>query len=246
MSNYLSSLLDLIFPPKQICPLCGAFSEKAEVCPECREILAGFSKEPVCARCGRFFSGTTRNFNDFLCIDCSQMEWPFQMHRAVGPYEGLLKDAIHRLKFNRRRILARPLARLMAGVFDLQPAYRKAGLLVPVPLSPGRLAERGFNQAELLAGELSALVGIPMVPVLKKIRETEPQTGLTRSRREANLKGAFDLYNPNALRAKTVILLDDVFTTGSTMSEAAVVLHQGGALSVLGLSLAAGRTCTNI
>lgn len=246
MSSYLSSLLDLIFPPKQICPLCGGFSEKAEVCPDCREMLAGFRKEPVCARCGRFFSGSVLNLHDHLCLDCSQMEWPFEMHRTVGPYEGLLKDAVHRLKFNRRRVLARPLARLMAGVFDCQPAYRKAGLLVPVPLSSGRLAERGFNQAELLAGELSALVGIPMVPVLKKIRETDPQTGLTRSRREANLKGAFDLYNTNSLKGKTVILVDDVFTTGSTMSEATALLHQGGALLVLGLSLAAGRTCTNI
>jgi ComF family protein len=123
-----------------------------------------------------------------------------------------------------------------------EPCYRTAGLIVPVPLSREKLRLRGFNQAELLAVEVGRELGIPVNRnCLVKDFDTPPQAGLTRVARESNLKGAFSLRRPEAIREQVVLIIDDVFTTGSTMSAAAAALRLAGARQVLGLTAATGR-----
>lgn len=205
------------------------------------------------AACGR----------SFLCPECARRNRPFPLVRAAGLYDGPLKEAVHRFKYAGRRSLAAPLAGLLAEVLagpdftpagfpcakeaacsagGAQPLTGGGWAIVPVPLSPGRLRERGFNQAALLARQLARRLDLPLMErALVKRRETAPQVGLSHRDREKNLSDAFAAAQNAALPGKNVLLIDDVFTTGSTISAAADILLRAGAGQVYGLVLAAGR-----
>ncbi|MBE0466997.1 MAG: ComF family protein [Candidatus Desulforudis sp.] len=231
-------LLNLVFPGEPGCPVCGA-GDEALLCPACREAMGALSGKPHCDRCGRF-TGTAAPVH--YCPECRSTRWPFERCRAYGPYDGVLRDAVHSLKYGRRRELARPLGELMARTVHPQEAYRTADFLVPVPLTGEAFKRRGFNQAALLADSVGRELGLPVRPVLAKVRNTPAQAGLSRAARLKNLAGSFAVTGGTGIiRDRTVVLVDDVFTTGSTLSEAARVLRKVGAARVLGLVFVAGR-----
>jgi len=238
-------LLDLIFPARPECPFCGGGDTKGKPCDSCLATIKGYQCERPCSRCGRLAEKGARpkyGRAGFLCYDCRKRDWPFTLARAGGPYEGVLKEAIHRFKYTGRRSLASHLAALMLEVCRLEPLYQAADLIVPAPLSREKLRVRGFNQAELLAVEVGRALGVPVNgKCLVKDIDTPPQTGLSRVARESNLKGAFSVKKPDLIRDRVVLLIDDVFTTGSTMSETAATLKQAGAGEVLVLTVATGR-----
>ncbi|MEW6193381.1 MAG: ComF family protein [Bacillota bacterium] len=236
MRRFYRSLLNLLFPLRG-CPLCGV-REPAGLCIRCRDFLARAAREPYCPVCGRFFDSPGAG----LCRECSGRTWPFVLSRAAAPYEGVIREAIHRFKFGGRRDKAGFLGELMVAALNREPAYREATLVVPVPLSRERLRKRGFNQAELLAGVVAESAGSRLVQVLQKTGDTPPQARLDKAGRLGNVAGSFCVADTSQIEGGTVLLVDDVFTTGSTLSAAAEALLDGGAGRVLGLTLAAGRT----
>jgi len=238
------SLLDLLFPPRPECPFCGAPGSGLEVCGSCRSVISGYRLEPHCDICGRLPENEAliTSTGYYLCRDCRRHGWPFVLARAPGPYEGVLKEAIHRFKYGGSRRLAVPLALLMVELLLSEALYANIDLVVPVPLSYNKLRHRGFNQAALLAKEIGGRLRIPVNGrVLVKILDTPSQTGLSRMAREINLKSAFEVTNVEHLQGKNVLIVDDVFTTGSTMSAAAAVLKRSGAGQVFGITAATGR-----
>jgi ComF family protein len=170
------------------------------------------------------------------------------MARSFGLYTGSLRRVILQLKFGRRERLGGRLGELLACTWDSDEELRGLALpvLVPVPLHPSRRRERGFNQAELLAaGMVRALrkrKGTSELQVaggcLRRQRATPPQTGLSLAARRENLRGAFETAEPERVRQRTVVLIDDVMTTGATLSACARALKRAGALRVIGLTLA--------
>ncbi|MFZ5652594.1 MAG: phosphoribosyltransferase family protein [Bacillota bacterium] len=246
----LSGLLDLIFPPRRSCPLCGESDPRGEICPCCLDKLSRFRDEPVCYRCGRYFQQPESECAEHVpaaggpvyCMDCLGGVAYFRMSRSAGPYEGDLKRAVQRLKFSGKRDLAGHISGIMFHSIANNKYYIKAAVIAAVPLSSKRLRQRGFNQAELLACGLSERTKVPFLPVLRKVRETSSQTGLHRAGRKENLVGAFELTDPNAIRGKTVLVVDDVITTGSTLNIVSEALVKGGAATVLCITAAAGRT----
>ena len=133
-------------------------------------------------------------------------------------------------------------AGLMAETISQEPLFTAVDLLLPVPLADEKLRARGFNQAALLAEEIGRLLQVPISGrVLLKDYETSAQAGLTRTARESNLSGVFRVANTNAVQGKNIMIIDDVFTTGCTMSTAALALRDAGARHVFGLTAAAGR-----
>jgi ComF family protein len=159
--------------------------------------------------------------------------------RAAVLFDGVARDLIHRFKYDRKVHLARALSLLTQETLAPFAASCGADLLIPVPLHRWRLRERGFNQAVLLGRPLAKAWNIPLVvDNLKRIRWTEPQVTLSASEREANVRGAFALADPAAVHGKKIILLDDVYTTGSTVAECSRVLRQAGTEAVYVVTVA--------
>jgi ComF family protein len=173
------------------------------------------------------------------CRECRRRPLPLDGVRSVAALEGPLRRAVHRLKYRGRpgaaRVLADlllPLAEEMAGRVEGPPA-----LVLPVPLFPARERQRGYNQATLLARPLAARLGLPCrTDLLRRRRETAPQVGLSREQRRENVRGAF-AAGPD-VAGRTVLLVDDVATTGSTLGSAAAACLAAGASGVRAVTLA--------
>ncbi|MDD4170538.1 MAG: ComF family protein [Desulfotomaculaceae bacterium] len=243
LSGLFDSLLDLFFPPRPECPFCGASGAGAEICANCRSLFKRYRQAPHCPRCGRIMEQAIVIPAEGvpLCRECREHSWPFVFTRAIGLYEGPLRQVIHRLKYGGNRWLARPLASLMAEEIKFGDMPARFDLIVPVPLYKGKLRRRGFNQSALLAKEIGSALEIPVDgQALLKILETPAQTGLNRAAREVNLKNAFKVGDKAYFFSKNILIVDDVFTTGSTMSAVAETLVQSGADQVFGLTAATG------
>jgi ComF family protein len=162
--------------------------------------------------------------------------WPLQDARSAAHLWGPLRQAIHSFKYEGLRALAGPLGYVLYDCWDAEPY--PANVIVPVPLHPSRMRERGYNQSALLARELSRHTGLPVVEgVLLRILPTRPQVGLNPPEREANVRDAFRCRG-ETLGGQHVLLIDDVLTTGATMRACAQALLQGRAGGIWGLTLA--------
>jgi ComF family protein len=228
-----SGVLAVFFPP--LCHLCEASAEglSPEVCAGCRAAFRP-PRPPLCVRCGA--PGTAapppcRTCAGWLALDHA---------RSALLYAGPVRTWVHELKYGGLTALA-PLGRepLLRALHE-GPAHWSDAALVPVPLHPVRERERGFNQAELLAGELARGAGLALLPVLRRVRPTRPQVGLAAADRARNVHGAFgtDPARVPLLRGRTALLVDDVFTTGSTLEAAAAALRAAGAAQVGAVTLA--------
>jgi ComF family protein len=168
---------------------------------------------------------------------CRQTEPPFIKAAAYGSYEGGLRELIHLLKYEQVRPAANVLGRMLAEVIDgLAPRFAGSVLMVPVPLSPRKLRQRGFNQSEVIARsalKLKPSESLVLSPaVLERSRDTQSQTGLSRHQRQENVRGAFKVANPDEIAGREILLVDDVFTTGTTVSECARILRRAGASKI--------------
>lgn len=221
-----NSLLNVIFPPT--CAGCRRVG--ALLCDSCINEMT-WVDGPICARCGRSLTRPAP-----LCPICRRRPLPLQQVRAPLLYAEPLTHVIHKMKYNGLFGLARPLADLMARGW---PAWqRPIDLLVPVPLHPKRAKERGYNQSTLLAQHLGRRRDLPVNDkALRRTRHTRPQVGLKADERLANVSGAF-AATAAPVHGKHVLLIDDVYTTGATMSAAAEALLTVGATAVSGYCLA--------
>ncbi len=201
--------------------------------------------EPPCAACGQVLP---HPLDGAVCANCwasMRARTPLTEHftgrhavnwaGAIDHYEGRLREVIHALKYDRRRSIAKPLGRLMreSGAALL----REAELVVPVPLHPHRLRDRGFNQADDLARQL----GVPVAPLLQRVRHTTSQIELPADRRHQNVRDAFALVpipDPRSPMAAVIVLVDDVSTTGATLEACARVLKRAGVKEVRALTAA--------
>lgn len=195
--------------------------------------------EGVCSVCGERLFSAYAAAGDSLCGLCRRAEPPFARAAAYGSYEGGLRELIHLLKFGGVRPAANVLGRMLAEVLStLEPQFVGDALaVVPVPLHRTKLRQRGFNQAELIARAALKIKSpadhLRLCPgVLDRKRETASQVGLTRHQRRENLRGAFAVLQTDAVKGREVLIVDDVFTTGSTVSECARVLRRAGATKV--------------
>lgn len=265
LQPFLDKLVKVIFPDRPPCPLCGLPGERAGICRSCFEELCLFKKSRTCPKCGRFPLATDRfplaatpfpliaasvlpangrpafaGISE-LCAECRGELPLFDLARAVGPYEGRLKDSIYQFKYFGHRSLAAPLAALMTELFLAEKRWQQVAALVPVPVGPEKLLARRFNQAELLASEMAKILRLPVADLLERSFDTVTQSKLTKHERRQNLRGAFILKNQAEATGKRLVLVDDIMTTGSTADECTAVLKGAGATAVFLLTLATGR-----
>ncbi|MDY6951466.1 MAG: ComF family protein [Thermodesulfobacteriota bacterium] len=249
--GFCKALVEAIFPSK--CLICDAFDDWQPMgerdapdrlacltapyfCASCQSRMTGIAS-PFCSRCGLPF--VSREGEDHPCSECLLERKSFRKARAFGVYEGSLMEAIHRFKYARRTSLSRPLSALTKDTFCRFWGPGAVDLLIPVPLHIKRLRERGFNQAYLLIRRWAKLEKIVCDPFsLVRTRWTEPQTSLSRKERKKNMRHAFAVSHRERIEGQRILLVDDVYTTGSTANECARVLMEAGAEWVDLLTLA--------
>lgn len=240
--DYGLDLLEMIFPPAKVCWLCDKKVGRRGLAGFCSGCLSKLVEvgEPRCRRCGK-------ELRDDRCRECWNFVNSFSIARAVGYYTGFLEEVILQYKLRGKRSLAKGLAQLMVTEIYTYPVYRQAQVVVPVPLHRRKLEERGYNQAEILAGEVAKLLGLPLVSGIIRTKDTHVQGKLSRNERLANIEGAFSLaiddgdhVGRRKLVDKTVLLVDDVLTTGATAHFAARTLLAGGVKEVQVFTLAVG------
>lgn len=197
---------------------------------------------PYCSRCGKPFPASLafREASSLLCAECRQDSSPFKKIFAATLYEGVMREAIHLLKYRRKKGIMKRLEKILGVYFartDLP--FSEFDLVVPIPLYRKKLKERGFNQAELLAKAIANYFDLKLVKNgLQRVKATISQTSLSKPQRLENLKGAFQLRNKVEFQAKKILLVDDVYTTGTTVREAAKVLQKAKAREVYVFTLA--------
>ena len=241
-NNIAAALFTTLFPSD--CRLCGVPLTNISRLPVCEECLSALRPIAggVCSVCGErlvspyaFSSGE----GEPLCGLCRRAQPPFVKAAAYGSYEGGLRELIHLLKYGSVRPAANVLGRMLTeAISHLEPALGEGSLVVvPVPLHFRKLRQRGFNQSELIAHAALKLLTprqrFHLAPaVLERRRETQSQIGLSRHQRRENMRGAFAVTRADEIKDKPVLLVDDVFTTGTTASECARVLRRAGASKV--------------
>lgn len=231
-----ASLFAVIFPSD--CRVCAAPLKNISFLPVCEKCLDAIRpiEGNLCAICSeRTFSLqiNTIVFEGNICGMCRRMPPPFVCAQAYSSYDGELRELLHLLKYENVRPAANYLGELLSrAVHSLNLGASTPLVVIPVPLYRGKRRQRGFNQAELLARVAAKKLGSQFkikTGCLIRKRETKSQTGLTRHQRRANVRGAFAVTQPSQIAGKDILLIDDVFTTGTTASECARVLLRAGA-----------------
>jgi ComF family protein len=230
-------LVDVLYPPR--CFACLRRTARPGLCRTCTSQVS-WVPPAICRICGIPFSGVAQR--EHTCTRCLTKRPAYDQARACAVYGDVgrgaspLALALHRYKYDRDVTLASPLARILADLCPLPPQHE---ILVPVPLHVARLRWRGFNQALLLAKLLAKRRGLRVAPsLLRRNRPTVPQVGLNEQDRRHNLKGAFSVADDRAVSGRSVLLVDDVLTTGATAEECARSLRRAGARQVDVLVLA--------
>lgn len=226
--------LDLLFPP--LCAGCG--SEGATLCPVCDNGLRFLP--PSCFVCKKLVPGRDPVPAGRTCATCRKKSRIYSFFSPFSYDMPAIRELIHGLKYHRRRDHAPILASLLRRAIAYHGiVLSRHAVLIPIPLAPARQRVRGFNQSALIGDALGRALGIAhRQDILQKIKNTAPQMELARTARLQNLAGAFSVSDAAAVQDKTVVLLDDVKTTGATLEEAAKTLKQAGAKKIWAITVA--------
>lgn len=242
-SNHIKAFLeysrqaaaDLLFPRR--CPVCGgvAMPKGRLICPACLKQLS-FVSSPACMKCGKEIGSREQEY----CEDCTRRKKSFTRGFALLNYDSRAAASMAAVKYHNKREYLDFYARAAALRFKKQ--FRQAGIqvIVPVPVHASRLKTRGFNQAAVLAEKLSAELGIPWEELLIRVKNTDPQKSLGSAERLKNLRGAFEAEQ-EAGKWERVLLVDDIYTTGSTAEICSRALLKTGVKQVFVFAVCIGH-----
>jgi len=236
------ALASLVLPAP--CRICARVLDTGSAIPFCHDCIGALTqtlREPLCAQCGRpiVSAAVKEGISQPLCHLCRSGVYAFDFARSFGAYTPRMSRAILLLKYGNVAPLGKWFAQRLAGLVAGQPQEFAADAVVPVPLDRGRLRERGYNQAELIAKPLARMLGIPFRSyLLVRTRPRPNQLRLTRRERWETVRGAYATHKTAQVDKLRVILVDDVFTTGATLDACSRALKGAGAARVVGLTVA--------
>lgn len=227
-------ILDLLYPPRQKCCICGRPGAPAacSVCMASLDYLQGIT----CLHCGKQLN---EQYQGSSCPDCKAGRFHYDRAYSCFAYSGMGKELIYKLKYEGKTQLSGVIAALMEE--RLRNERPAADAVVPVPIHENKLRARGFNQSYLIAKELGKRLGKPLADCLIRTKDTTEQYNLDRTQRQLNINGAFSvklMYNID--KFKNILLVDDIYTTGSTVNECSKVLKAAGAGKVYVITAATG------
>ena len=233
--RYIEKIIQLFFPRR--CPVCDDVVPMKEhlVCAECRKRIK-YIREPKCRKCGK----ELRQVEKIFCVDCAKAKHIFDYGIALYDYQSM-KESVYRFKYKGRNEYARFYAQEIWERYETEIRNMDADALIPVPLHKSKRKQRGYNQAELIALELSRLSGIPCdTQIVQRIRKTVPQKELNIVERQNNLKKAFNIPS-DVVKLNKTIVIDDIYTTGSTIDAVSGELKQRGIRNVYFITLCIGE-----
>jgi len=195
---------------------------------------------PFCKKCGRHIKLEDKNPNMEVCTACQKKNLHFNRAWSVCSYNNKMKDLLHLFKYKNKTALRKPLGRLLVEfIQNFNIPIQRFDFIIPMPLHHVRLREREYNQSQLLTQELSKAFSLRISKNnLLRIRNTKPQSSLSPSERWQNIKEAFQVRYPEEINDKDVLIVDDLYTTGATASEASLSLKQAGAKDICVLTMA--------
>lgn len=234
MGILLDIALDMLLP--RACAHCREDLGRADG-PLCRDCSAALPPppEPPCVRCGGQRTGASP-----FCADCAGRRFSCRLIRAAAAHRGPAASLVHAFKFRGSRTAARSAGRIMAAALTLHPELSGFDALTAVPIHPRRERERGYNQAELIAREIAAATGLPLIDALERSRPAPPSWMLRRGERRSELAGAYAprMGAASLIAGKRVLLVDDVAASGTTLEECAAALRAAGAADAAGYAFA--------
>ena len=235
----LNGVADLIYPRECGGCACSMAEDEGALCWDCLASCAPVTR-PFCERCGDPIEGVS--VDGFRCSLCRRRPPAFTIARSAFRYRGKLKHAMHGFKYSARLDLAENLAQMLESCVRAYDFDQNIDMILPVPLHATRFRERGYNQSSLLAKHLSSRLGLHYRPaqILSRVRDTATQTGLNARQRAVNVHGAFNVAHSARVHGQSVLLVDDVMTTGATVSAAAKALQSAGATGVYVVTVARG------
>lgn len=227
-------LLELLFPAR--CPVCDRIQPMgSQMCPACTEKLIEV-RAPYCCKCGKPMMDEQEEY----CRDCSENAHEYRQGRALYEYRSVRKS-LYRFKYKGRKEYAEVYGRLLAEHMKDIISCWNPDALIPVPLHRSKKRIRGYNQAQELALVLGRYLQIPVeTKIIRRIKKTVPQKQLDRQMRQNNLKKAFKIAG-NDVKLSTIIIIDDIYTTGSTVDAMTAILREAGVQNVYFITLAIGR-----
>ncbi|MBM3248873.1 MAG: ComF family protein [Candidatus Omnitrophica bacterium] len=243
MSNSLANaVLDLVYPNNCINCKTAILDKDYEfsLCQDCWQSIEN-NLPPFCSKCGLHLEDIDTRID--LCKDCQKRELYFDKAFSVFAFEGMAKELIHKFKYSNKTMLAKVFAKM---IFDFAMNFNipldSYDIMLPVPLHSTRLREREYNQCEILARQLQKFFPLELsTKDVKRIKNTKSQITLDKASRWKNVEGVFKTTNEYAFKDKSVLVVDDLMTTGSTASELAKTLKDSGAKTVSVLTIAKAK-----
>lgn len=235
MKKYKEKILSLFWP--EVCPFCAQACKKG-ICDGCRKRLESIRiKEPRCMRCGKQIQSMEKEY----CYDCLHTYHYYDRGRSLWHHREPVNQSIYQFKYHNQRRYGVIYVQEILRLYKQEILSWKPDMIMPIPLHPKRRRKRGYNQAQILAELIGKETGIPVDSThLIRRKNTRPQKTLGHKLRKKNLRDAFAVkkeFRP----VKTVILVDDIYTTGNTIDAAAYVLKQEGVLNVYFLTISIGQ-----
>ncbi len=235
MLEFLRKILAFIFPVKCICCEKDLDTPYLRICQSCFER----EKANVQNRCKKCSTPIDAVYGDMLCPRCRKKRY-FDKVLSPFAYKGKIKSALVKYKFHRAKSYARTFASCMLlELNSFDDIYNDIDVISFIPLHPVRLGERGYNQSELIAEYLSEMTGRPLMKSLRCTRYSKPLSSQKHKNRKKLVKGLFEVLKPSDIKGLNILLVDDIITTGATISECSRILKRAGAKKVYGIAVAA-------
>lgn len=237
MKSYVDSFLELIYPEKNTCFICEAYDDsigEKYICRDCEKRIKKLIS-PLCSKCSKPIDYSS---SVIFCQECMDTEKYFEVSKSPYAYEGLIKRAIYSYKYYNKPYFYKLFGNLLVQYMK-EINYTYFDFIVSVPLHSSKMRTRGYNQSELIAKFISKNLSIPYVDALKRTKKTLKQSEQSKEERRKNLKDAFEIKkSPKKIIHSSVLLVDDIYTTGSTVSECSKVLLNYGVSKVYVITIA--------
>lgn len=237
MKSYLDSLLELVYPEKNTCFICDVYDEAIRdnyICSDCEKSIK-ILEPPLCSKCSKPLDYSE---SSDICKECFSQERCFETSKSLYAYDGLIKKAIYNYKYYNKPYYYKLFGKMLIDYMKNEN-YTHFDFILSVPLHHSKMRKRGYNQSELLARYISKDLQIPYLDALKRTKKTLKQSEQSKEERRKNLKGAFAVKKAaqKAMNSQ-VLLVDDIYTTGSTVEECSKVLIDYGVSKVYVITIA--------